>query len=117
MLYDLDKYVKYYCTRTFPDVSPSYYPQYDHDQHESNPTACCLTRIAILRSKVVRGRDRRRGFHLERASRWDQGVYGGGAANQYLLHYFCGRGTVWVTADVERRDQNYDLQTASRRAG
>ena len=37
-------------------------------------------------------------------------------ANQ-CLHYLCGRRTVWATADAEGRDQNYGLETASRRAG
>ena len=31
--FTLDNYVKYYCTRTFPNASPLFYLQYDHDHN------------------------------------------------------------------------------------
>ena len=44
--FTLDNYVKYYCTRTSPDVSPSFYLQYDHD-HNMNPTEPCAVFLEL----------------------------------------------------------------------
>ena len=44
--FTLDNYVKYCCIRTFPDVSPSFYLQYDHD-HNMNPTQPCVVFLGL----------------------------------------------------------------------